>query len=798
MRALTKKLLRDLWVMRWQYAAVATMVVLGVSFYVAATMVYQNLDASYQATYAALDFEDVGVTMQPAPARIVERIRRIPGVVAVEGRIVQDVLVELPSKKNRKLIGRLVSLPKVGAPSVNALQLEAGEVRVQGRSVLLEKSFAVANDLHPGDSLTLVEGPTRISLRIAGLVVSPEYVFVVRSKQDLMPSPETFGVMFLSEDTLGPLVGKPGQIDEVRARMAKDADVARVGKEMERILAPYNPDPFVPRADQPSYQLIQQDIEGFKVYAVLFPLLFLSVSSVTVYTLLARTVHQQRGVIGLLRAIGYSRGQVVLHYLISAAVIGIVSGAVGVGVGLWLGVVTTDWYLSFVTIARIVHGPAYSAAAYGILLAVGVCVVAGAAPARLAARIVPSESMRGERAKTERTIMIDRLFPHLSLLWRIPLRNIFRQTKRTVATVFGIVAAICLIMTARGLLDSMDEIMRLIVGTLIGRDVRAEFLSPQDADVVHLVRQMKGVSFAQGTLSVPVEFVKDGVSYSSLVTGLDNEGLDSGVVTRDGRPMRTDGAGFVIGRTISKRLGLEVGDTVIVRLAKQETTEKPQPKFVRVTGIHQDAIGTVAYTTRQQVWRLFHGELTLPNDAVSGLRVSVTNGHEQDVRRRLEALPEVAAVSSPTDVQEMIDEMVGQFRRFVTVMLAFGSALAFCIVFNTVTINVLERTTEVATMRTIGVLKSQIAWMVTIENAVLGLIGIVIGLPVGRWFVGAFMRAAQTEEQSELFTFGVTVYPVTYAATVAMVFLVLLVSQIPSLRYLSRLDLAKATKEQAT
>ena len=80
----------------------------------------------------------------------------------------------------------------------------------------------------------------------------------------------------------------------------------------------------------------------------------------------------------------------------------------------------------------------------------------------------------------------------------------------------------------------------------------------------------------------------------------------------------------------------------------------------------------------------------------------------------------------------------------------------------------------------------------------MAVIGVLIGLPFGRWFIHWFWLAAQTPEQQELFTFNVALKPETYVMTVVAIFVAVLLSQLPGLRILGRLNLAQATKERST
>lgn len=798
---LSRKLMRDLFRARWQYASVAVMVVCGVAFMIGAYSVYANLRASYDASYERLDFEDFGIAFHSAPKRAVERVRRIEGVKAVEGRLVEDVIVEIPGRTTKKLVGRLVSVPQDREATVNRLRLVTGSpIRsATAREVLIEAAFAEHNKLGPGDLLEVVRGTARAKLRIVGVVQSPEYLYVVRSKQELMPAPDTFGVMFVSEDVLGPLVGKTGQINEVRATVVDRERVPSLMAQAKRALSLYDPEEPVPRSEQPSWQMLEQDVQGFQSYAVLFPLLFLSVAALTVGTLLNRVVHQQRPVIGLLRSLGYTSGAVVRHYLAGAALIGVTSSLVWGGLGLWFGALLSRLYMGQLQVPFELTEPRWAVAAVGVLIGTGTCAFAAIAPARRAAAIRPAEAMRpATPGFGTRSIRLDALVPGLPLLARLPLRNVFRQPRRTITTLVGIVAAFCLLITARGLLDSMEVALGNMLRDGYRYDLQAGFIEQVSHNVTARVRTWPGVGAVEASLDVPVVVEHAGQTYDSVLVGLEPNSRLRPLRDEAGGPIALSSQGAIFGPTLRKRLRLERGDLVKVTLMEGLTPEKSTPRWVRVAGFNDEAVGTQAYMPIAEVQRLFRKDLALPPNAITSLMIRADRAYEGELRERLLKTPHVATVSSINEMRDMMDELMGTMRRLVLIMEAFGVMLAFAMIFNMVTINVLERASEVATLRTIGVGTRQIAAMVVAENMLVVLLGTLMGLPLGRAFIAGFWQAAQTEEQQDLLTFNVTVFPATYAIAALFVLVTALVSQIPSLRYLARLDLARATKERAT
>jgi len=146
------------------------------------------------------------------------------------------------------------------------------------------------------------------------------------------------------------------------------------------------------------------------------------------------------------------------------------------------------------------------------------------------------------------------------------------------------------------------------------------------------------------------------------------------------------------------------------------------------------------------------------------------------------------------ETQQQIDELLGFFGAFMWVMLGFGAALALAIVFTTVTVNILERRREVATMRTLGESKGKIVAMLTTENLLLGALGLIPGLPLGYGLAAYFFSLFQTD----IFSFELVIFTRTYLLAIGLVILIVLLSQIPGIRQLNRIDLARVIKEQET
>jgi len=226
MKALDRKLLRDLLHLRGQVFAIALVVACGVATVVTTRTAYESLVSARADYYARYRFADVFAQLKRAPEAVRARIATISGVTAVETRVVADVSLDVPGL-DEPAAGRLVSLPDDVAPELNAVHLRSGRRLDSSRrdEVLVSEAFAQANGLEVGDTLGAVLNGRWERLRIVGVALSPEYVYEIRPA-DLFPDPHRFGVLWMSRSALGPAFDMDGAFNEVSLALMPGASEA--------------------------------------------------------------------------------------------------------------------------------------------------------------------------------------------------------------------------------------------------------------------------------------------------------------------------------------------------------------------------------------------------------------------------------------------------------------------------------------------------------------------------------------------------------------------------------------------
>ena len=790
MNKLNRKLLRDFNASKWLFVAIAVVVLLGVAFFEASFLGYRNLKASYDYTYETLQFADFTVKVAAASANVTDELESISGVEAVTARMNADFALVVPGDDETRLLARVISLPSGVHAAVNDVKVEEGAYFEEGDAdvLLVEQGVADHHDIRPDDTVYLASDGNTTAFHVAGIAVSPEYIWLAKSLQEPLVSPETFAVVFIPDEAVPGLVGEPF-VNEFCFLVDEEADRDAVMSEVEAALAPYVVVEVVPREEQPSNMLLASDLEGFGEMAEVFPLLFLIVGALATYILLTRIVYRQRPQIGLMRAVGYSRRQVLLHYLGFAFVIGAVGSVVGTAVGYFLSEVITELYVSFLNIpfTRIEMGLVeWAALVEGLSIGIIPCLIAGFIPARAAARLIPAEAMRAAAPATGRKTPLERLLPPLSRLstpWKIPLRNIFRSRRRSLYTVIGIAFGVSLILVSAGFIDTAEYFVKGQFEEVQRYDAEVTFAQPQPASVVGEVEDWDETSAVEPVLKIPVRLDYGEKSCSTLMVGLVEDGELYGVLSPGGAHISVPEQGLVLSDGLRNTLDVEAGDTVTVQTASGV-------RDLEVVGFAKQSLGAFAYSSLEQAQSI--GGV---DGSIGGLMLALNADYtDSAVREKAYGLPGAASVELTSETKGQIDELMGFMRGMMYVMLAFGAVMALAIVFTVVTINVLERSREIATMRTLGESKGTIGLMITVENLLLGLAGLIPGILLG--YVITFLMFKLIE--TDVMTLTLVIYPRTYALTAGIVILIMLVSQLPGIRQVNRLDLPKMIKEQVS
>src|SRR6056297_3419353 len=390
MRAIDRKLGRELWRMKGQMMSIAMVVATGIMTVLTMRGGHDSLAVAQADYYADTRFADVWVSLKRAPETVADEVARLPGVAEVDTRVTALARLDLPDVEGLGM-GRFVSVPRDGRPRLNDVVLVRGRWLAPGArdEVLVNGKFAEARSLEPGDSVRAILNGRLRTLDVAGIANSPEHSYAV----------------------------PPG------------ADPEHVIAEVDRVVDRYGGRGAYPRDDQLSHSVLQSELDQNRVMSTAIPAVFLLVAAFLLHLVLGRMIATQRTEIAVLKAFGYRDAEVGRHYLAFAlAAIGL-GAALGTIGGAWLGEAYVDLYGAFFVFPEL----EFLLRPYLLLAAAGVSALAAGLGAmgavRSAVELPPAEAMRPEPPPTfepgplERA-GVGRILPSAG---RLILRNIERR-----------------------------------------------------------------------------------------------------------------------------------------------------------------------------------------------------------------------------------------------------------------------------------------------------------------------------------------------------------------------------------
>jgi len=782
MRALDRKLCRDLGRMRFQALAIAAVVASGVALFVGMFTAYLSTRASEHHFYTQQRFAHVWSSLGWAPRAVERRLAAIPGVAAVDARIVNQAIMDVPGFAE-PASALVVGIPPALGHAVNDLYLRRGRHPEPGRSgeVLISEVFAETNRLGPGSTLHAVVEGRSVTFRIVGIALSPEHVMAIAPSG--LNDDRRFAIAWMARAELEAVVDKRDAFDDVALRLAPGADERAVIAAVDRVLAPYGGKGAYGRAGQPSNTMIEEHVLLVRSLALIVPSVFLLVAAFLLNVVLSRVIATQREQIGMLKAFGYSNARVALHYLELALAIAGLGVVIALPFGAWLGhgiaAVFNDVFLFPVLVFRV--QPEVVALATAIALGAATAGVLGAL--RRVAAIPPIVAMSPEVPAFRRSLF-DRLgiSRMLSPGARMVVRNLTRRPQRSLLAAAGMALAVAIVVLGAALTDGIERSIDVTFQRDQRQDLSIQLAHPRALGTARDFLALPGVLRVEPVRVVPARVLAAGRAQDVALVGLPAGGALRHVVDSAYREVLPLREGISMTSWLAGRMGLERGDLATIEIREHER----RTVTARLVETVDEPLFNAIYLELGALGRML-GE----PETYSGVNLTIQPGRERELYAALKRLPVAAAVSQRRAAIasfRQTSDRIGVFMKQIEIV--FGIIIAFGVVYNTARIALAERGRELATLRVLGFTRGEVSAILLGEVAALAAPAIPLGSIAGYYLSGLVMRAMAGERMHtplvvELASYGLAILVFVLAATV---------SALVVRRGLDRLDLLATLK----
>lgn len=577
-----------------------------------------------------------------------------------------------------------------------------------------------------------------------------------------------------------------------------------------------------------SYASIDSDAGSIEAIGTVFPVIFLTVAILVSLTTASRMVEEDRGLIGLYKALGYSRATIMSKYVAYTLGASLAGGAVGAVLG----------FVALPSFLATVFEVMYTLPAFTLHFDAGLCALAmGMFCVGISLATVltcrgelaeqPASLMRPRAPKAGARILLERVGPlwrRMSFLNKVTARNLFRYKRRFAMTVFGVAGCTALMIIGFAISDSVQALSDNQYGAadragVYDYDLMAVVTDPDD--LVGLAETLTGddgvtdyVAVLTDSLTVEHDGRKETVQLMVVPDGFDLEGYvelrpmrtgglpgalglggtateagdgAGGALALAGATAGPDGApgtgdeGVLVTYNAAEVLGFGVGDEVSMRdTALREAT-------ARVDGVVANYLGNVVYMTEDAYERLF-GVAVEPNAVLAHL--------SGDASAQIAFADELARdpdVRQVTSVEKSVRDFEANFMliNYVVVLLVcLAAGLSFVVLFTLATTNISERERELATIKVLGFRRREVRTYVNKETVVLTLIGTVAGVPLG----AALSHLLTYVLVMPSMYFAVEIHPLSFVWSCAFSLLFAFVVNVICNRSLDRVDMVAALK----
>ena len=524
------------------------------------------------------------------------------------------------------------------------------------------------------------------------------------------------------------------------------------------------------RDDNIGYAEYESNAERINKISTIFPVFFLLVAALVCLTTMSRMVEEQRTAIGTMKALGYTNGNIMRHYMTYALSAAAAGGLVGAAVGL----------VMFPTVIIFAYSMMYNIKditylfnADNILLSVLSMVAAIALTVFFSCKKVlaetPAALMRPKAPKAGKRVLIERIgfiWNKLSFFGKVSVRNLFRYKRRMFMTVVGIAGCTALSLTGFGLKDSISDIVDLqynyiynysgyiaVDSEISEKDLNAIYdnMSEIDPNTQHtsaLIKQYT-VSSDKANVGCYVTAVEDIDIFENMVDlheRLSNQKLNmhDGVIATE---------------KLAKLLGVKAGDEITLQISDGVN------KSVKIVGITEHYASHYLYMSESDYNEVF-GELPVYN--MIYFTNSIDKSENDSFSEAMLSHDGVLSVMMKSGSASSFSDMVKILDLVIIVLIGSAGALAFVVLYNLSNVNITERIREIATLKVLGFYDGEVSRYVFRENIILSLMGGAVGLLLG---VSLCQFVIQTAEIDEVM-FGRNIHPLSfvYAFVITVVF----------------------------
>ncbi len=551
------------------------------------------------------------------------------------------------------------------------------------------------------------------------------------------------------------------------------------------------------RSDNTSFSSYGDNADKIAAIATVFPVFFFLVAALVALTTMTRMVEEERGQVGTMKALGYTRGQIAAKYILYALTASLAGSGVGMLIGMQLfpRIILSAYNIMYDLPDLLTpFNWGFGLLATGAAVACTLLATLNACWAEL--REQPASLMLPKAPKAGKRILLEHIGPvwrRLRFTHKVTARNLFLYKKRFFMTVVGIAGCTALLVTGFGLQDSISDIVEKQFDELAHYQMLVSLQDESALDGQDLAAILNDETKVTGHLAVsqqdatvvPEEGGEEDNLY--IVVPSDTEAMTEYFTFRQrttGETVPFEEGSVVISEKLAERHDLSVGDAITV-----ENADGDEASFT-ITGVCENYIYHYLYMS-EDVYRDAFGEEPETNLLYCRLAEGVdTPEAEDELATALLKCRDIAGAQFTHEITASFRQSLDSINYIVVVLIIAAGALAFVVLYNLTNINITERSKELATIKVLGFYDGEVGAYIYREASVLTLIGTVCGLVFGIALHTFVIRTAEVD----MVMFGRSIYPMSFVWSALLTIAFSLLVNLVMYRKLKNISMVESMK----
>ena len=587
--------------------------------------------------------------------------------------------------------------------------------------IWIDKRFADGRNLDIGDEITLKFDGKEVSKTVRGIMYSPEYVYYIQ-EGSLLPDFSQVGFAYM------PSKGADFDIEynTIALDAYEDLDEKDFKSALEETLGQKAYVQYVDRDNNVGIKTLQDEIDQHKMFSGIFPAIFVLVSLLTLVTTMSRVISAQRMQIGTLKAMGYSNKSIILHYLSY----GFVLSLTGSVIGLVIGPLTIP-YLFYPTMSSTYSLPSWGPSwDISFFFVAGLMVISSLLISYISVKGIsdenPAETIRPKAPKLVSSGLIERtkIWERFSFNERWNYRDAKRNKTRAIMSVFGVFACALLVMSAFGMVDSINDVEDWQYNQIYNFNsklILEENIT--DSQLDHILDETGG----EGIREEAIELKYKGIKRTGTLTVM-NDSEYYRVTDANRNYIHLDPDGIAISDKMSEVLGLKVGDKVRWHVAGN-------PKWIdsEITETYSIPFGQGLIMSPKTFDREGGDEYNYSSNVVLT---------KKNVNKNYTG---VSSITTMDDIRSGWSIMTEPMDMMVSVLTTFAIVLAVVVLYNLGLLSFTEIQRELATLKVLGFNSKSLRRLLLTQNLWFSTIGFILAIPGAYILMGIMMGSTGDE-----------------------------------------------------